>query len=560
VAVAAKRRSRTGLQWCLVGALTVVLLGGAGRVLAAPVASNPQYVKYYVVTDSYQGQPENLPEIAGRFLGTVDRTGEVLTLNAGRSQPDGRELTDPQVLRTGWQIVLPWDAAGPGLRYGLLPGATPGGSSAGARPTTKPAAPPGRRTAPAPGAVPPTSRPGSGAPARRGCAAASAGEERSGWAQRLAAADGAWNVTKGDGVMVAVVDSGVDGGVPQLAGRVVRGADVTAGTGRGNADCLGSGTGMAGIIAAAGGGDGAPIGLATQATILPVRVVTTAPGAKATDAATAVEVAVSAGAKVIALGSYVDLAAPPVAAAVGAAVGHDVLVVVGAPTADRPGAATGPPADALLRAGGVDEDRQPAEPYRAGAVDVLAPGIGVTSLGPGKSGVRAVSGTQYAVAFVAGVAALVRSAYPNLTAPQVAHRIKVTSAPPGGASTGDGTGMVSAETAVTRALPEEHRHLRAGAGKCGAAGAVARAALVGVVLVGLAAVAVLARRARRARATLAGAGYPATGEPPDPPGFADHVGDPPDLIDHLGDAPDLHVGGPPDLVDHLGGPRGDEDG
>jgi hypothetical protein len=274
-------------------------------------------------------------------------------------------------------------------------------------------------------------------------------------------------------------------------------------------------------------------------------------------------VAVSAGAKVIALGSYVDLAAPPVAAAVGAAATHDVLVVAGAPTADRRGAsgaaAAGPPAasdapDALVRAGGVDEDRQPAEPYRAGAVDVLAPGVGVTSVGLGKSGVRAVSGTQYAVAFVAGVAALVRAAYPNLTAPQVAHRIKVTSASPGGAPPRDGTGwgMVSAEAAVTKALPEEDRHVGAGTGKGGAAGRVALAVLVAAVLMGLAAVAVLARRTRRARATRAGAGYPATGEapdPPDPPDLADPVGDPLDLVDHL-----------PGLIDHVGDPRGAEDG
>jgi hypothetical protein len=121
--------------------------------------------------------------------------------------------------------------------------------------------------------------------------------------------------------------------------RVAGGADVTTGTGRGNADCLGSGTGMAGIIAAGSGADDGPIGIAPEATILPIRVVTTAPDAKAADAATAVEVAVSAGAKVIALGSYVDLTAPAVAAAVGVALGHDVLVVAAHP----PPAAAAPP-------------------------------------------------------------------------------------------------------------------------------------------------------------------------------------------------------------------------
>jgi hypothetical protein len=120
--VGARHSARTGLLCGLAGAIVVALLlgAGAGRGLAAPRAGEEQYVRYYVVTDSYQGQPENLSEIASRFLGTADRAGELFHLNVGRRQPGGGTLTDPQVLRRGWQIVLPWDAVGPGARYGLL--------------------------------------------------------------------------------------------------------------------------------------------------------------------------------------------------------------------------------------------------------------------------------------------------------------------------------------------------------------------------------------------------------------------------------------------------------
>jgi membrane-anchored mycosin MYCP len=137
-------------------------------------------------------------------------------------------------------------------------------------------------------------------------------------------------------------------------------------------------------------------------------------------------------------------------------------------------------------------------------VDVVAPGIGVTSVG---SGVRAINGTQYAVAVAAGVATLVRSAYPNLTAAQVAHRIEMTSVPLGGSAVPDsstGWGVVSAGSTVTKVLAEQNHDVRAATATgrgAGSAGAVAWAALaVLVVLFGLAATAVLARRPRRARA------------------------------------------------------------
>jgi hypothetical protein len=164
--------------------------------------------------------------------------------------------------------------------------------------------------------------------------------------------------------------------------------------------------------------------------VLPIRVVTTGSAADPGDAATAVEVAVSAGASVIAMGGSVNPDDPAVAQAVAAALAHDVVVVAGGelPSGGPGGGpSTGVHPAGLVRVGAVGEDRQPAAAYRPGGVDVLAPGIDVASLGLARTGVRAGSGVHYAVAFVAATAALVRAAHPSLSAAAVVDRISSTS-------------------------------------------------------------------------------------------------------------------------------------
>ena len=56
--------------------------------------------------------------------------------------------------------------------------------------------------------------------------------------------------------------------------------------------------------------------------------------------------------------------------------------------------------------------------YGQGAVDLFAPGAGVTSLAPG-GGVQTANGTSFAAPVVAGVAALVMAYFPDLTAEEV---------------------------------------------------------------------------------------------------------------------------------------------
>ncbi|WP_157756588.1 S8 family serine peptidase [Plantactinospora sp. KBS50] len=420
-------------------ALAVLLIVA---VPAAPAAAGG-YVKYYRVAAAHDDTPETLTEISLRLLGSGERAGEIYDLNAGRPQPDGASLNDPATLHTGWLLVLPWDAAGPGVRYGTLP-------ETSARP--KPSASPPRDATPTASAGP---NPSPSTSAR--CPAGEPVRPGPDWARDRLAAQRAWPSSRGGDQLVAIVDSGVDAAVPQLRGHVRPGTDLVAGPGRRDADCLGTGTAMAAIVAAQPAEDGALAGVAPAATVLPIRVLEAEPTVPAARQAAAIEAAVAARATVIALGRYVDTTDGAVAGAVAAALDHNVVVVVPAPaTSDAPTAALGSaaagafpapsaagtgatgsaepaalPAEALLRVAGVGADGRQLAGYRAGSVDVLAPGAEVNSLGTGGTGPVTGTGTHLAVAFVAGEAALIRAADPKLSAAEVGHRVRATADPVG---------------------------------------------------------------------------------------------------------------------------------
>ncbi|GHJ07208.1 hypothetical protein TPA0907_15750 [Micromonospora humidisoli] len=462
--------SRLLVSWtrslgCLM-ATCALLLAPPGVARAAP-APPPTYVKYYTVSGGSEEAVTDLTGVAARFLADPDRADEVYRLNEGRRQPDGRALTAVgQRLSPGWLLVLPWDASGDEVRYGLLPADTP---------TAKPGrSPAGARVA--------------------GCVDAASGNNAgSPWVDPELSPARAWPHSTGAGALVAVVDSGVDGELAALSGRVAPGSDVITGKARADTDCLGTGTAMASVIAAsAGTGSPGPpvVGVAPEAAVLPVRVVADATDADPRRTALGIEVAVSAGATVVALGGYAKLTDPAVTEAVRSAVAHDVVVVAPATTADGTPAAA---QEGLLRVAGVGPDRRPVLAYPAGGVDVTAPGLDVPTLGVGATTPRSRTGTEYAVAYVAGVAALVRTALPGADAVQVARRIAAT-ADPGVRSSPSpehGWGMVDPLAAVSTGPDAAAEPDHAGSGTWPAL----LAAGLGLLL--LTAVGVFGRRARR---------------------------------------------------------------
>ncbi|MFF5175366.1 S8 family serine peptidase [Micromonospora sp. NPDC000089] len=464
-----------------VAARVVLALTVAVGVLgfgAAAAQADDRYVKYYPVASSQGGAKENLTEIAGRVLGDRARSVEIFNLNVGRPQPDGATLIDGAKLNAGWLLVLPWDAVGAEVKYGILPDKAPNGPVKPSPAAVKPSpAAVGPSPAPAPGSGSSGGSPGGqpGSPGASGtaspkpggpkggdsgggkCATAAASSGSSNWAGLRLAADKAWPQGKGKGQLVAVVDSGVDGSLPQLKGHVAVGSDLTSGNGRGDTDCLGTGTAMAGLIVAQGGTVGIA-GVAPDATVMPVRIAGTGTKVSAQDAASGITAAVSAGATVVALGSYVDTTQKVVTDAIAAATQRNVLVVLGASLGSQPVNPEAEIGEGTLRVAGIGVDSQAAADYRRGGIDVVAPGVNVSSVGITGTGNWTGSGTQYAVAFVAGTAALVRSAYPDLTAEQVAHRIEVTSDKMTDGDVPDGSfgyGLINPAASVTTVLPEE---------------------------------------------------------------------------------------------------------
>jgi subtilase family protein len=250
--------------------------------------------------------------------------------------------------------------------------------------------------------------------------------------------------SRGEGVTVAVLDTGVDASHPDLRDNVLPGVDLTGGGSDGRDDPAGSGTALAGLIAGHGhgttGGDGV-LGLAPAAEILPV--VIAAPGAwpDAATLAAGVDEAVRRGAGVICLGRAVP-DDPAVTRAIGEAVAAGVVVVVPAV----------PAGDALARYGGLGvlgavptgPDDGPASGPAAGPGVVAVPGMDVLSTG-GQGGyfVHERTSAAAAAALLAGAAALVRASFPNLAGHAVSHRVAATA----------GAGGLDMLAALTASVP-----------------------------------------------------------------------------------------------------------
>ncbi|GIH12425.1 type VII secretion-associated serine protease mycosin [Rugosimonospora africana] len=282
------------------------------------------------------------------------------------------------------------------------------------------------------------------------------------WAEQRYQPQRLSGIADGTGVVVAVLDSGVDGTSPLLHGRVLPGTD-ELGSGDGRLDCVGHGTAVASIIAASGSGDGFA-GLAPRARILPVRVteqeivggtVTGRPGTVA-GLAGALRWAVAHGARVLNVSLVVYQDTAVLRSAVADALAHDVVVVAAAGNGHSRG--SGPdrvpyPAGypGVLGVGAVGPDGQrlsesPIGPF----VDVVAPGGSVVAAGEGKS-LASYNGTSFATPFVSATAALIRQRDPGLPAAEVSARILATAdpVPDGRPSGGYGYGVVNPYRAVT---------------------------------------------------------------------------------------------------------------
>jgi type VII secretion-associated serine protease mycosin len=261
------------------------------------------------------------------------------------------------------------------------------------------------------------------------------------WHLAFLRADDANAISQGEGVVVAVIDTGVDGTHPDLAGTLVPGFDFDAGSGDGTKDLIGHGTGMAGLIVA----HGQVRGIAPKAKVMPLK-------AKRSDTLPlAIDWAADHGAAVINI-SQSGPASTPLKAAVDRALAAGVVVVAGAGNVPNDRSVTYPAAyEGVIAVGAVGRTGQRAAISITGPELVLAaPGEDIITTAPfGEYGPG--EGTSDATALVSGIAALVKAKFPNLTGPDIAHRLIATADDKGapGRDPEYGYGIVNPVAALT---------------------------------------------------------------------------------------------------------------
>ena len=278
----------------------------------------------------------------------------------------------------------------------------------------------------------------------------------------------AWNTTKGAGITIAVIDTGVDGTAPELQGAVLDGSDFSGlgssdgQTPVGPADEQDHGTMVASLAAGRGtGGESGVIGSAPAALILPLSI-GFGEGSTTSDdqIAAAVRYAVDAGADVINMSLTRNTLEWPTSwdDAFLYAMDHDVVIVAAAGNRGSGTTQVGAPATmpGVLTVAGVDASGQASfdASSQGITIGVAAPSESLVGVTPGGGHVL-WNGTSGATPIVAGIVALVRAAHPDLDAANVIERVVATAKDAGtpGADAIYGFGLIDAAAAVTASVP-----------------------------------------------------------------------------------------------------------
>ncbi|MER7175425.1 type VII secretion-associated serine protease mycosin [Streptomyces mesophilus] len=290
------------------------------------------------------------------------------------------------------------------------------------------------------------------------------------WALDALDAERAWATTKGRGITVAVLDTGVDGTHPDLEDNVLQGKDMIGfGARQGDKAWARHGTNMAGIIAGHGHGPGRAdgvLGIAPEAKILPVRVIledgdksrTKARNTRGTALADGIRWAADHGADVInmSLGDDSESAHADARedAAVQYALRKGAVVVASAGNGGEKGDHISYPAayPGVIAVTAVDRYGARASfSTRRWYATVSAPGDDIVMAGPDREYYKGW-GTSAAAAFASGAVALVRAAHPDLGPAQIKRLLEDTAedSPSGGRDDSFGYGFIDPVAAIAK--------------------------------------------------------------------------------------------------------------
>ncbi|TMB93585.1 MAG: peptidase S8 [Chloroflexi bacterium] len=281
------------------------------------------------------------------------------------------------------------------------------------------------------------------------------------WAPQFVSAPAAWDTTMGDpSVVIAVVDTGVDGSHPDLQTKMVTGATLIGGTTK---DGFGHGTHVAGIAAASTNNGTGVAGICPRCSIMPVRVLDANGSGWTSDVAAGIVYAADHGARVINMSLGAPTVSQSLRAALDYALAHNALPVAAMGNNYAPYALEPAYWYSALSVGAVDQSGAKTDFSNYGnKTDVVAPGRGILSTMPTYNvtmnsswGVEqnydALSGTSMATPVVSGIAGLVISRNPALNAVQVKGIIEASAGDGKTYNETTGFGLVNAARAVNLA-------------------------------------------------------------------------------------------------------------
>ncbi len=237
------------------------------------------------------------------------------------------------------------------------------------------------------------------------------------YAQHLLRLAQAWDVTEGDEVIIAIVDSGINLQHPEFSDRLVPGYDFVN-KDDDPSDDLGHGTHVAGIAGAGLNGIGT-VGVCPQCKLMPVKVLNANNSGNWGNVAAGILYAVDHGAQVINLSLGATISSMTLVEAVGYAQDHNVVVVAAAGNRAQEEPFYPAALPTVIAVGGTDKSDGHWQTSSYGDfVDVCAPAVSIYSTYyslQDTSGYAYMSGTSMASPFVSGLAGLLLSRRPDLT-------------------------------------------------------------------------------------------------------------------------------------------------
>ncbi len=280
------------------------------------------------------------------------------------------------------------------------------------------------------------------------------------WAPQFIDADQAWDATLGDpSITIAIVDTGIDANHPDLTGKIVLAKNYVKG--ERVSDSFGHGTHVAGIAAASINNGTGTAGICGRCSLMNVKVLGADGSGPTSDVASGIAYATDYGARVINLSLGSSSRTTIIRDALDYALSNNALPVVAMGNANSDEVGDLAYWYSALSVGAVDQRGAKASFSNFGLqTDVTAPGVAVLSTMPTypvtlntqygyKTDYDALSGTSMATPVVAGLAGLILSRNPSLTASQVKGLIESAAGDGASFDLTSGFSLVHASTAIS---------------------------------------------------------------------------------------------------------------